>query len=147
MSSINIQFQDSTLADVYKERSNFSQDSGYDLYCPESIEIPANSTATIDFKIRCSPNFSSVHGYYLYPRSSISKTPLMLANSVGIIDFGYRGNLMAKVYNTSNIPFVINKHERLFQLCLPSLEPFNVSFVTTLDETERGTGGFGSTGK
>jgi dUTP pyrophosphatase len=143
---INIQFVDSSLTGYYKVRSNFNTDSGYDLYCPETIEVKPHSVGTLDFKIRCSPNFQKVSGYYLYPRSSISKTPLMMANSVGIIDYGYRGNIMAKVYNTSDQTYVVKEGERLFQLCMPSLEPFNVEFVTELDSTERGTGGFGSTG-
>jgi dUTP pyrophosphatase len=147
MSLLTIQLQDSSLSQYYKERSNHSTDSGYDLYAPETVVVPPHSVGTIDFKIRCSPFFDTIHGYYLYPRSSISKTPLMMANSVGIIDHGYRGNIMAKVYNTSDQPFEIKQGERLFQLCMPTLEPFNVKFVEVLDITERGTGGFGSTGK
>lgn len=150
---LNIKLLDSDLAQFYSDRKNHGTDSGYDLYCPKDISIPAHSVGTIDFKIACSPqfkrsdNFNLISGYYLYPRSSISKTPLMMANSVGIIDHGYRGNIMAKVYNTSDELVVVKKGERLFQLCMPTLEPFTVSFVEELDETERGTGGFGSTGK
>ena len=147
MNQLNIQFLDATLSEFYKVRSNFGTDSGYDLYCSEDVTVPPNSTATLDFKIRCSPLFQKVSGYYLYPRSSISKTPLMMANSVGIIDYGYRGNIMAKVYNTSSSVYEVKRGDRLFQLCLPTLEPFNVAFVAELDATERGEGGFGSTGK
>jgi dUTP pyrophosphatase len=70
-----------------------------------------------------------------------------MSNSRGIIDHSYRGNIMAKVDNRSNEPFEIKAGERLFQLLMPTLEPFNVRFVNELDETERGSGGFGSTGK
>ena len=143
---INIQLVDPSLSEYYKARSNYNTDSGYDLYCSETVEILPHSVGTLDFKIRCSPSFQRVSGYYLYPRSSISKTPLMMANSVGIIDHGYRGNIMAKVYNTSDKVYEVKKGERLFQLCMPSLEPFSVAFVTELDKTERGEGGFGSTG-
>jgi dUTP pyrophosphatase len=143
---INIQIIDPSLVEYYKERSNYNTDSGYDLYCSETVTVQPHSVGTLDFKIRCSPNFQRVSGYYLYPRSSISKTPLMMANSVGIIDYGYRGNIMAKVYNTSDQVYEVKKGERLFQLCMASLEPFNVAFVTELDKTERGEGGFGSTG-
>ena len=145
--SLNIQLLDTSIVEYYKERSNYGSDSGYDLYCPDTIIVLPNCISTIDFKIRCAPNFEKVHGYYLYPRSSISKTPLVMANSVGIIDHSYRGNIMAKVFNTNNVPFEIKNGERLFQLCMPSLEPFNVLFVNEVDETERGSGGFGSTGK
>ena len=55
--------------------------------------------------------------YYLYPRSSISKTPLRLCNSVGIIDAGYRGNIMAFV---DNIDEDYDLGTRLFQLCDPN---------------------------
>ena len=148
MPTINIQLMENSLTEYYKERNNHKTDSGYDLFCPETIIVPPNALGhTIDFQIRCSPQFEKISGYSLEPRSSISKTPLRMSNSRGIIDHGYRGNIMAKVDNLSSEPFEIKKGERLFQLLMPSLEPFTVSFVDQLDETARGTGGFGSTGK
>jgi len=146
MNTLNICPEESVF-EFYTNKSNYNTDSGFDLYCPDAVLISPRSIATIDFKIQCSPNFEKVSGYYLYPRSSISKTPLMMANSVGIIDHGYRGNIMAKVFNTSDVPYQINRGDRLFQICMPTLQPFNVSFVNALDSTERGAGGFGSTGK
>ena len=83
--------------------------------------------------------------YYLYPRSSISKTPLRMSNSTGIIDAGYRGNIIAKVDNISNEEYKIEKGTRLFQICSPSLEEIELEVVDELSETSRGTGGFGST--
>lgn len=145
--NLKIKLHDSSMNEYYKDRKNFGTDSGYDLYCTETITIPACTVGTIDFKLSCSPEFSKPSGYYLYPRSSISKTPLIMANSVGIIDHSYRGNIMAKVYNTSHSPYEVKRGERLFQLCMPTLEPFTVEFVDELDQTDRGTGGFGSTGK
>ena len=83
----------------------------------------------------------------MYPRSSISKTPLRLANSTGIIDAGYRGHLMGMfdvIYvNETNI----NKYDRHLQICAPGLIPIVVDIVEDLgEETARGDGGFGSTG-
>jgi dUTP pyrophosphatase len=148
MNTLNILLVDNSLTQYYQERINHGTDSGYDLYCPEDVIILPNCVGTLDFKVRCSPQFpNGVSGYYLYPRSSISKTPLIMANSVGIIDHGYRGNIMAKVLNTSNEPYQVKAGERLFQLCMPTLVPFIVKFVDQLDATERGEGGFGSTGK
>ena len=77
-----------------------------------------------------------------------------MANSVGIIDSEYRGNIMAKV---RNIPikekivgnrdiFTIEKGTRLFQICSPDLSPLKVKCVDELSTTSRGSGGFGSTG-
>ena len=101
-------------------------------------------------------------GFYLYPRSSISKTRMRLANSVGIIDAGYRGDLIAAVdtigiFGSTDIWHIWNetlapvkKYDRYFQVCAPDLSPFLVHLVETEQElsapTERGTGGFGSTG-
>jgi dUTP pyrophosphatase len=150
---LNIKLHDASLSDFYQERKNYQNDSGYDLYCPEEIIVPPNSVGTLDFKLSCSPEFKDefshkiISGYYLYPRSSISKTPLIMANSIGIIDHGYRGNIMAKVFNTSKDPYVVKQGERLFQLCMSTLQPFTVNFVDQLDSTLRGSGGFGSTGK
>ena len=85
----------------------------------------------------------------MYPRSSISKTQLRLANSTGIIDAGYRGNLMA-MFDVEE-SHTGTKFDRYIQICAPSLVPIIVEIVDSLEdlgeETERGTGGFGSTGK
>ena len=124
-------------------------DAGLDLYCPGDLTIPPHETVKIDLKIQCeglSDNDGRNVCYYLYPRSSISKTPLRLANSVGIIDSGYRGNIMAVVDNISDEPFDIQKGQRLFQICGRFLEPINLTLVDTLSDSERGNGGFGSTG-
>ena len=86
--------------------------------------------------------------YYLYPRSSISKTDLRLANSVGIIDSGYRGNIIGIFDYIGNTKMTINKGTRLVQLCSHNLLPFkSITIVDKLDDTERGDGGIGSTGK
>ena len=124
-------------------------DAGLDLYCPGDMEILPGQTTKIDFKIQCeglSDNDDRNVCYYLYPRSSISKTPLRLANSVGIIDSGYRGNLMAVVDNISDEPFQIQRGQRLFQICGRYLEPIHLNLVENLSGSERGNGGFGSTG-
>ena len=87
-------------------------------------------------------------GYYLYSRSSISKRGLILVNSVGIIDCGYRGNLKIALYNTTEQDVTINKGDRLVQICLPELcNNFTIQIVDKLTDTERGIGGIGSTGR
>ena len=117
-------------------------DAGYDLIVPERLIVPAGARAfTIDHKVRCESSGS----FFLVPRSSITKTPLRMANSIGIIDVGYRGNLMAKVDNLSDEDYVIELGMRLFQICLPSLATPVVNFGSVGTDTERGIGGFGST--
>lgn len=87
-------------------------------------------------------------GYFLMPRSSITNEGLVLGNSVGLIDAGYRGEIMARVYSvtgTENKTYPVGT--RLFQLVGPGLVKFKVKLVDSLSETSRGNGGFGSTGK
>ncbi|KAI4838394.1 deoxyuridine 5'-triphosphate nucleotidohydrolase [Plasmodium brasilianum] len=83
--------------------------------------------------------------FLLFPRSSISKTPLRLANSIGLIDAGYRGEIIAALDNTSNEEYVIKKNDKLVQLVSFTGEPLSFELVDELDETSRGEGGFGST--
>ena len=127
-------------------------DSGFDLFCPRDLTIPHGKTSFIDLGIQCAA-YECQHArfapkpFYVYPRSSLSKTPLRLANSVGIIDSGYRGNILAAVDNIWDQNFQLRRGTRLFQICAPDLSPFTVELVDSLDETVRGAGGFGSTGQ
>lgn len=83
----------------------------------------------------------------LFPRSSISKTPLRMANSVGVIDSGFTGEIKVPLYNTSDVEIRdIDKYERIAQLVIVPLADVSLEIVDELDDTERGEGGFGSTG-
>ena len=84
--------------------------------------------------------------YFLVPRSSISKTPLRMSNSIGVIDRGYRGSLIAMVDNHSDQDYVVKRGQRYFQLISPTMEPITFELADKLIETSRGSGGFGSTG-
>lgn len=148
-------------------------DSGFDLFIPFDYSeyeygYTDNRLSPVTFRaplgVKCSMSrFNAVYkkssatGYYLYPRSSIVKTPFRLSNSVGIIDSGYRGEIMAVVDNidavNNDIKTCLNKYmppmSRMFQICSPTLEPFMIQVVSSEDKlglTERGSGGFGSTG-
>lgn len=147
-------------------------DAGFDLFAPETIDFlgpgwPQKSPVNkLDFKICCAArmhadtgkNYNT--GYYMHPRSSLSKTQLRLANSTGIVDAGYRGHLIG-MFDVVNIPpnsptdrvsdYSGMKYDRYLQICAPGLVPIMVEIVDSLsdlgDETERGAGGFGSTGR
>ena len=84
--------------------------------------------------------------YLLIPRSSISKTPLRLSNSIGLIDGGYRGELIAYCDNISNDPYKVLKGQRLFQILAIDGVPLEIEMVSELSESIRGSSGFGSTG-
>ena len=135
---------------LYTNHTTFHEgDSGLDLFFTEDVNIEAKTTKLISLNIRCEgfldKNKDRNVSYYLYPRSSISKTPLNMANSVGIIDAGYRGPIKVAVYNHSDQDYLIQSGQRLFQLCGPTLEPVTFELANALSETSRGEGGFGST--
>lgn len=131
-------------------------DAGFDLFSPEDIQFNQSKVNKLDYKVICSAkiynnNTSFNTGFYMYPRSSISKSNVRLANNVGIIDSGYRGHLMGMfdiIYTNNNV--TINKFDRHLQICAPGLIPIIVEMVNSIDElgeeTSRGSGGFGSTG-
>jgi dUTP pyrophosphatase len=128
-------------------------DAGFDLFVPPGdYPVAAGNALKVDFGVKChaqmildtGKRFNT--GFYMYPRSSLSKTRLRLANSVGIIDAGYRGNLIGAFDGIG--PGLVEPGDRLLQICAPGLVPIAVEFVDDIDEnTERGSGGFGSTGR
>jgi len=132
-------------------------DAGFDLFNPE-FYTAASPLNKIDFKVICSATMvldsGKIYntGYYMYPRSSLSKTKLRLANSTGIIDAGYRGHLMGMfdLIGTDEL-YTIQQYDRLLQICAPGLLPIIVQVVNSVEElgeqTKRGDGGFGSTGR
>lgn len=81
------------------------------------------------------------------PRSGLAaKYGVTVANTPGLVDSDYRGEMKVILINLSNEPFVVNPGERIAQLVIRRYEKVEWDEVATLDETERGEGGFGSTG-
>lgn len=85
----------------------------------------------------------------LFPRSSISRTDLSLTNAVGVLDSGYRGEIGARFKRTVQSPRIFGAGERAIQLVVLKLPEVNVMEVdfSELSTSERGAGGFGSSGK
>jgi len=85
--------------------------------------------------------------YLLFGRSGLGvKHGITLANSVGVIDADYRGEIVAGLINHSDEPFTINPLDRVAQLVMMPINLMAFNFVTELNDTARGSGGFGSTG-
>ena len=132
--------------DFYENHGHFHQgDAGLDLFIIDSLTIPPGETAIIKSNIACEN--TDEMPYLLMSRSSISKTPLRQCNSVGLIDAGYRGEIMAAVDNIKDIPYTVEPGQRLFQLVSMDGAPITFEIVSELSQTDRGDGGFGSTGK
>ena len=163
--------EDKNLLDIYKKsvvnhNNKILQtikfpDAGFDLFVPfchvvntgvGSHRFVCSKVNKLDMGVKCSAllydrNGNSVNtGYYLYPRSSISKSCIRLANSVGIIDAGYRGPMIAMVDVVYGDECFLNAYDKMFQICAPGLVPIIVELIDMFEEkTERGEGGFGST--
>lgn len=150
-----------------KEKTNFYKtefdrsdgNAGFDLHSSEEVHveqipqfIPFGVVARL-LKVELMPGGTSNDfvrsdsHFWLTPRSSIYKSGLMMANSVGVIDKTYRGELKAPVWSMTGNS-VVAKGDRLFQIVAPDMGWIrNVRLVDSMPETVRGAGGFGSTGK
>ena len=132
--------------DLYENHGHFHEgDAGLDLYIIRKQTIKPYESTLIHLGISCE-NLEK-KPYMLMPRSSIAKTPLRLSNSIGLIDAGYRGEIMAAVDNIKNVPFTLEIGQRLFQLVGMDGSEINFELVKNLSASARGSGGFGSTGK
>ena len=131
--------------EFYRNHGYFHDgDAGLDLYVLEDLDFEPGETKAIKLGISCEPEDGIA--YYLFPRSSISKTPLRMANSIGLIDGGYRGEIMAVCDNIKSVAYTAEKGQRLFQLVAMDNSPILYELVEELEMSTRGIGGFGSTG-
>lgn len=170
--ALRAKYTDAIVNHNNKMEKNEFPDSGFDLILPMDFII-TGPKCKIDFEVNCemqtihpletefssSTQSSSIAemrptAFYLLPRSSISKKPLMMANSVGLIDSGYRGKLQAVFSyfpdeNEEDTPYKLEKYERLVQIVHPTCCRIFVQLVNSVDVltmSERNTGAFGSTG-
>ena len=143
---LKIKALNSTSQLFYSNHNHFHEgDAGLDLYALEEIEFNPGETKLIKFGISCEP--SDGKAYYLLPRSSISKTPLRMSNSIGLIDGGYRGEIMAVCDNIKDYEYKLESGTRLFQIVSSDSSPITYEIKDELTSTSRGSGGFGSTGQ
>lgn len=135
-----------TRKDAISPSKTRASDSGYDLVLLEKIKT-VGKVEFYDTGIKVKPKF----GYYfeLVPRSSISKTGYMLANSIGIIDRTYLGNIMVALIKIDESAPDLVLPMKLVQIIPKHIVHFEWDEVDSFDvnETERGEGGFGSTNK
>ena len=128
--------------DAIKPSRGSDEAAGYDLYVYESGLLMPNETRLFDTGI----SIRVPEGTYgrIAPRSSISKRSILV--NAGVIDRDYTGPVKVMLHNLSNDNFVIEKGNRIAQLIIEKISTPEVELVDELDDTERGNGGFGSTG-
>ena len=121
-------------------------DAGWDLYSLYDYTINPHETVKVDTGL----NFQLPEGTFgaIYARSGLStKQGLRPANCVGVCDSGYRNNYIVPLYNDSDEVRTIHKHDRIAQLIIQPFIQTELTEVDNLNETERGSGGFGSSGR
>ena len=121
--------------------------AGADLYAciDENVTIKPGETKLIPTGLAMA--IPEGYGGFIYARSGLaSKRGLAPANKVGVVDADYRGEVMVALYNQSSEEQTIDVNERIAQLVIAPFLKFEFNEVDELDETVRGTGGFGSTG-
>lgn len=143
-----------------------NDNAGYDCYCANSMRIPKTGTPVLIplgiqarmVRVNEATGEEVDAHYWLAPRSSIFKKGLSMANSMGVIDRSYRGELKAPAFlhhtlegdDAVHFPDwgVVNQGERLFQIVAPDMGWIReVRVVDSLPDTVRGEGGFGSSGR
>jgi len=146
---LHLKLENDELRAFYTEQET-TENVGYDLFLSQDYVIEPKQKIYLKFGIKCQVlHDGEPVAYFLFPRSSISKTNLFMLNSVGVIDAGYRGDIMACVYNYGDETVNLDRGQRLFQLVpINNGKPFDkVLIVDELLHSVRGEGGFGSTGK
>ena len=112
----------------------------------EDIVIPPHGRVMIPTGIAAA--IPEGHVGIMAVRSSMgAKNGITLANGIGVIDSDYRGQLHASLFNTNDTPYTVQSGDRVAQLMIVPVAHPTLKVVDALPETDRGTGGFGSTGR
>jgi len=119
--------------------------AGWDIHATEDVVVPP-----LEMRIlRTGFGLQIPKGYYIsiVPRSSYGKKRIMITNSPGTIDSDYTGEISIMLYNNSMDFFFIKKGDRIAQMILLQYNEMEFDYVEQFDITDRGDGGFGSTGQ
>ena len=120
-----------------------ADDAGWDLYSSEAVSIPAGATVLVSTGVAMAiPN---CYVGLIWDRSSMGVKGIH--RHAGVIDSGYRGEVKVCLHNTTNVTYHIERGDRIAQLLIQEVPVFRQHVVDELDSTNRGDGGFGSTGK
>jgi dUTP pyrophosphatase len=123
-------------------RSAHHQDAGYDLFTPRRVVLPANGSVDIDTGV----HIQIPHGKCLVV---ISKSGLMREEilSTGLVDEGYNGSIHVILFNHSGKMYTFERGEKISQFIITDYYKYDLEVVDELEETERGSNGFGSSGR
>jgi dUTP pyrophosphatase len=121
-------------------------DAGADLFSVEEVTIPAGERRDVGTGLALA--IPAGYAGFVQPRSGLAfKHGIMVVNSPGLIDAGYRGEVRVALYNSGADPFLVGVGERIAQLVVQRVEEPTFANAADLPETVRGEGGFGSSGR
>ena len=123
--------------------------AGMDLYACIDSSVVINPGDLVTIPTGIAIELPSGHSMAtIYARSGLGiKHGICLSNGVGVVDSDYRGEVCVGLCNVSNKPYTIEPNERIAQMVIAPVSLMNVEEVSSLEDTVRGEGGFGSTGK
>lgn len=128
-------------------QSEFSAGADLQACIDEPVTIAPHCRALIPAGIAIEPSDTRV-GAFIFARSGLAaKKGICLANSVGVVDADYRGEIKVALLNTSDCEYTVEPFERIAQLVILPVVTAEFEEADTIGDTERGAGGFGSTGK
>ena len=117
-------------------------DAGFDVYSRETKTVKANSSGLFDIGVHIAiPN-----GYVGFLKSKSGLNVKRGIQSEGVIDAGYTGSIIVKLYNHSDADYTINAGDKISQLVILPILECNLYLCDSLEETDRGDNGFGSSG-
>lgn len=136
-------------------------DAGYDIYAREDLHLPRCKVEFLNVgkgvlrartSIGCVSHDTGVHieipeGYVGFLKSKSGLNVNHGLTSEGVIDSGYTGSIVVKLYNNTSDNYLVKKGDKISQLVILPIASPTLEIVEELKETERGTGGFGSTGR
>jgi dUTP pyrophosphatase len=131
-----------TSEDGYELKYAHHGDAGIDLAIKEEVILDLTKKVGTGISVEIPEGFFGM----LVPRSSMGKKGIALGNTVGIIDHQYRGEIQLMLRNLNRSPITIAKGERVAQLIVVPFMTMEPTLVEELDESKRGTDGWGSTG-
>lgn len=132
------------LADVETPSYAHEGDAGIDLRSSEQYTISPGDSAKVKTGIAVQIPDGCVG--LVFPRSGLGSKGLTMRNAVGVVDSGYRGEVMAALWNTTRADWVIYPGDRIAQLVIVPFARCEIEEAESLDDTDRGEGGYGSTG-
>ncbi len=122
--------------------------AGADLYACISQDVVIGPSERMLIPTGIAMAIPESYGGFIFPRSgTASKFGISLSNCVGVIDSDYRGEIKIAIINHSNESYIIKNGDRIAQMVIMPVDLCSYEECDTLDETDRGEGGFGSTGK